>query len=89
MNDILGLAALVVLGMNITEVPETLALIVRSAFGLEPAFAGGIGAAAAWNIWSLIGFRALSGAGGALFPLSFAIIQDEFPPERAKVGMGG
>ena len=37
--------ALVVLGMNITEVPETLALIVRSAFGLEPAFAGGIGAA--------------------------------------------
>ncbi len=37
--------ALVVLGMNITEVPETLSLIVRSAFGLEPAFAGGIGAA--------------------------------------------
>jgi AGCS family alanine or glycine:cation symporter len=37
--------ALVVLGMNISEVPETLALIVRSAFGLEPAFAGGIGAA--------------------------------------------
>ncbi len=37
--------ALVVLGMNISEVPETLSLIVRSAFGLEPAFAGGIGAA--------------------------------------------
>lgn len=37
--------ALVVLGMNINEVPETLSLIVRSAFGLEPAFAGGIGAA--------------------------------------------
>ena len=37
--------ALVVLGMNISAVPETLALIVRSAFGLEPAFAGGIGAA--------------------------------------------
>lgn len=37
--------ALVVLGMNITEVPATLALIVKSAFGLEPAFAGGIGAA--------------------------------------------
>ncbi|MCU1719224.1 alanine/glycine:cation symporter family protein [Pseudomonas sp. 5P_3.1_Bac2] len=37
--------ALIVLGMNISEVPDTLALIVRSAFGLEPAFAGGIGAA--------------------------------------------
>ena len=37
--------ALVVIGMNIAEVPATLALIVKSAFGLEPAFAGGIGAA--------------------------------------------
>ena len=37
--------ALVVIGMNIDEVPATLALIVKSAFGLEPAFAGGIGAA--------------------------------------------
>ncbi len=37
--------ALVVIGMNISEVPATLALIVKSAFGLEPAFAGGIGAA--------------------------------------------
>ncbi|MEJ7791371.1 MAG: MFS transporter [Gaiellaceae bacterium] len=49
---------------------------------------GCIGAAAAWNIWSLIGFRALSGAGGALFPLSFAIIRDELPPERVKVAIG-
>jgi AGCS family alanine or glycine:cation symporter len=37
--------ALVVIGMNLSEVPATLALIVKSAFGLEPAFAGGIGAA--------------------------------------------
>jgi AGCS family alanine or glycine:cation symporter len=37
--------ALVVIGMNVSEVPATLALIVKSAFGLEPAFAGGIGAA--------------------------------------------
>jgi EmrB/QacA subfamily drug resistance transporter len=50
--------------------------------------AGCIGAAAAWSIGSLIGFRILSGAGGALFPLSFAIIRDEFPPERVKVGIG-
>ncbi len=50
--------------------------------------AGCVGAAAAWDIWSLIGFRVLAGAGGALFPLSFAIIRDESPPERVKVGIG-
>ena len=50
--------------------------------------AGCVGAALAWNIWSLIAFRALSGAGGALFPLSFAIIRDEFPPEKVKVAIG-
>jgi len=49
---------------------------------------GCIGAAAAWDLPSLIGFRALSGAGGALFPLSFAIIRDEFPPERVQVAIG-
>ncbi|WP_070884928.1 alanine/glycine:cation symporter family protein [Pseudomonas argentinensis] len=37
--------ALFVIGSNISQVPETFMLIVRSAFGLEPAFAGGIGAA--------------------------------------------
>ncbi|MBU3059619.1 alanine/glycine:cation symporter family protein [Pseudomonas indica] len=37
--------ALFVIGGHIDQVPQTLALIVKSAFGLEPAFAGGIGAA--------------------------------------------
>ncbi|MBH3340272.1 MULTISPECIES: alanine/glycine:cation symporter family protein [unclassified Pseudomonas] len=37
--------AVLVIGMNIGEVPATFALIFNSAFGLEPAFAGGIGAA--------------------------------------------
>ncbi|RMH83293.1 alanine:cation symporter family protein [Pseudomonas sp. AOB-7] len=37
--------ALVVIGLNLPEVPAVFALIVKSAFGLEPAFAGGIGAA--------------------------------------------
>jgi EmrB/QacA subfamily drug resistance transporter len=50
--------------------------------------AGCLGASFAWNIWSLIAFRVISGAGGALFPLSFAIIRDEFPPEKVKVGIG-
>ncbi|HWH06486.1 MAG TPA: MFS transporter [Gaiellaceae bacterium] len=50
--------------------------------------AGCLGAAAAWSLESLIAFRALSGAGGALFPLSFAIIRDEFPPDRVGLGIG-
>ncbi len=50
--------------------------------------AGCIGAAAAWNIWSLIAFRAVQGAGGAVFPLSFGIIRDEFPPEKVGLGIG-
>jgi EmrB/QacA subfamily drug resistance transporter len=49
---------------------------------------GTIGGAFAWNIGSLIAFRALAGAGGAVFPLSFGIIRDEFPPEKVKVGIG-
>jgi EmrB/QacA subfamily drug resistance transporter len=50
--------------------------------------AGCVGAALAWNIWSLIAFRAVQGAGGAIFPLSFGIIRDEFPRERVSVGIG-
>src|SRR5207302_9788332 len=50
--------------------------------------AGSIGAAAAWNIWSLIAFRAVQGAGGAVFPLSFSIIRDEFPREKVGVAIG-
>ena len=30
----------------------------------------------------------MSGAAGAVFPLSFGIIRDEFPPDRMKVGIG-
>ncbi len=49
---------------------------------------GCVGCALAWNIWSLISFRALAGTGAAVFPLSFAIIRDEFPPEKVGVGIG-
>jgi EmrB/QacA subfamily drug resistance transporter len=49
---------------------------------------GTIGGAFAWNIGSLIAFRAVAGAGGAVFPLSFGIIRDEFPPDKIKVGIG-
>lgn len=51
-------------------------------------FLGCLGAIFAWNIWSLIGFRALQGVGGAVFPLSFAIIKDEFPEEKIGTGVG-
>src|SRR4051794_13827026 len=49
---------------------------------------GCVGCALAWNVASLIGFRAVAGIGGGVFPLSFAIIRDEFPPERVGVGIG-
>jgi EmrB/QacA subfamily drug resistance transporter len=51
-------------------------------------FLGCVGAAAAWNIWSLIFFRAVQGLGAPLFPLSFGIIRDEFPREKVAVGIG-
>lgn len=49
---------------------------------------GCIGSAAAPDIWTLIAFRVVSGAAGAVFPLSFGIIRDEFPADKMKVGMG-
>ena len=49
---------------------------------------GSIGAIFAWNISSLIVWRAVQGVGGAVFPLSFAIIRDEFPKEKVSVAMG-
>jgi AGCS family alanine or glycine:cation symporter len=39
------LIALVVIGLNLADIPDMLTLIVKSAFGLEPAVGGGIGAA--------------------------------------------
>jgi EmrB/QacA subfamily drug resistance transporter len=51
-------------------------------------FFGCLGAAVAPNIWVLIGFRMVQGTGGAVFPLSFAIIKDEFPPEKVGVAVG-
>ena len=51
-------------------------------------FVGCVGAALAPNIWLLIAFRMVQGTGGAVFPLSFAIIKDEFPPEKVGVAVG-
>jgi EmrB/QacA subfamily drug resistance transporter len=49
---------------------------------------GSIGGIFAWNIGSLIVCRVIQGAGGAVFPLSFAIIKDEFPQERMGTAIG-
>lgn len=49
---------------------------------------GSLGGIFAPDIGTLIGFRILQGAGGAVFPLSFSIIKDEFPEEKVGVGVG-
>ena len=49
---------------------------------------GSIGAIFAPNIGVLIACRVVQGAGGAVFPLSFSIINDEFPPERRGTAIG-
>ena len=40
------------------------------------------------NIGVLIACRVLQGVGAAVFPLSFSIIRDEFPPEKVPVAVG-
>jgi AGCS family alanine or glycine:cation symporter len=44
------LVSLVVIGLNIERVPEVFMLIIRSALGVEQAFAGIIGLAIAWGV---------------------------------------
>ena len=39
-------------------------------------------AVGAWNIWSLIVARAVQGCGGAILPLSFAIVRDQFSAQK-------
>jgi EmrB/QacA subfamily drug resistance transporter len=51
-------------------------------------FVGCVAAIFAWNIWSLIVFRAVQGFGGAVFPLAFAIVYDEFPRDKIAGGVG-
>ena len=51
-------------------------------------FVGCVAAAFAWDIWSLIVFRGIQGFGGAVFPLSFAIVSDEFPADKVGGAVG-
>jgi EmrB/QacA subfamily drug resistance transporter len=49
---------------------------------------GSVAAVFAPNIAVLIACRVLQGTGAAVFPLSFAIIKDEFPAEKVGVAVG-
>jgi EmrB/QacA subfamily drug resistance transporter len=49
---------------------------------------GSIIAALSESIGMLVAGRAVQGAGGAVFPLAFGIIRDEFPAERVATGIG-
>jgi EmrB/QacA subfamily drug resistance transporter len=51
-------------------------------------FVGSVAAIFAPNVWVLIACRIVQGAGGAVFPLSFSIIKDEFPPQKIGVAVG-
>jgi len=44
------LMSLIIIGLNYQQVPETFALIFRSAFDIEPAFAGVFGLAISWGV---------------------------------------
>lgn len=44
------LLAIVIIGLNIGEIPAVFGLIIRSAFNFEPAFGGMIGMAIAWGV---------------------------------------
>lgn len=44
------LLSLIIVGMNITEIPAVLALIFKSAFGFDSAFGGIIGMAVSWGV---------------------------------------
>jgi EmrB/QacA subfamily drug resistance transporter len=49
---------------------------------------GSLVAALSHSIGVLVAGRAIQGFAGAVFPLAFGIIRDEFPPERVAQGIG-
>jgi EmrB/QacA subfamily drug resistance transporter len=62
---------------------ERLLVIVLLVLG-----AGTLISALSTSLGMLIAGRAVQGAGGAIFPLAFGIIRDEFPRERVGAGIG-
>jgi EmrB/QacA subfamily drug resistance transporter len=62
---------------------ERMLVLVLCVFAL-----GSLIAALSESIEMLVAGRAVQGAGGAIFPLAFGIIRDEFPGERVATGIG-
>jgi EmrB/QacA subfamily drug resistance transporter len=62
---------------------ERMLVATLIAFGV-----GSLVAALSHSIEVLIAGRVIQGIGGAVFPLSFGIIRDEFPRERVAAGIG-
>ena len=62
---------------------DRMLVAVLVVFGL-----GSIVAALSSSIAMLIAGRAIQGVGGAIFPLAFGIIRDEFPRQRVGTGIG-
>lgn len=62
---------------------ERMIVITLACFGL-----GSVVAALATSIEVLILGRAIQGIGGAIFPLSFGIIRDEFPRQKVAAAIG-
>ncbi|CAN5510121.1 MFS transporter [soil metagenome] len=62
---------------------ERMLTVTLALFGV-----GSLLAATTHSIALLILARAIQGVAGAVFPLAFGIIRDEFPPERVGAGIG-
>jgi EmrB/QacA subfamily drug resistance transporter len=62
---------------------ERVLVIALTIFGL-----GSLVCALSHSVALLIAGRAIQGMGGAVFPLSFGIIRDEFPPAKVATGIG-
>lgn len=62
---------------------ERMLVVALSVFAL-----GSLVAALSQSIEMLIAGRVIQGVGGAVFPLSFGIIRDEFPPAKVGTGIG-
>jgi EmrB/QacA subfamily drug resistance transporter len=62
---------------------ERMLVLVLCMFAL-----GSLVAALSHSIGVLVAGRAIQGFAGAVFPLAFGIIRDEFPPERVAQGIG-
>jgi EmrB/QacA subfamily drug resistance transporter len=62
---------------------EKMLVVVLTSLGL-----GTLICAIATSLPVMILGRAVQGAGGAVFPLAFGIIRDEFPPRRVATGIG-